>query len=524
METLKSGLMEKIRQLSLEEKAAQLIMIDFNGIEPAGRDLDHLKRLPWGGVIIFSKNVSDRPRLVKLNHTLSRLYCNQGVPPFVSVDQEGGLVNRAEFDSVHLPPGNMALANGNDPALVRKCAFVSGVELREMGFHLNFAPVADVNVNPENPIIGVRSFGSNPKTVSKFCAAAVEGYLASGIAPCAKHFPGHGDTLTDSHLGLPVVKADLDRLRRVELPPFAASVKAGVPTVMTAHVHYPAVDTDKILPATMSVKILKGLLRQEMGFEGLIITDSMLMKAVADSYGCGPGAVASIMAGADVVMMCGTREDQLNAHKAVTEALRSGLISPERLDKSLERIAVFKERFVTNPPPIPPIPQQERQAIIQRAAMTGVSVLYDRENLLPLKLSGKKVLLLSPSRIYRRGLFDGRQEASLYRFILDKSPGGLKHVQYDAEDENDLNRTFIRQQPEKWDVLIMELYGLGRIPRKVSDAAQKACSLWRDAGVPVVAVPMASPYGLPDNASAAVTAFNCSEVSTKALAKKIFKG
>ncbi len=519
---IKTPLMEIFQRMTLAGQVAQLMMIDFDGQEISGDTKQHLSCLPWGGVILFSKNIGTYHQLQALNRSIVNLYSRGGVPPVISVDQEGGLVNRADFENMHLSPGNMALSHCGDLSLVRKCAFISGVELRELGFHLNYAPVADVNINPRNPIIGARSFGENPALTAKMSASAVEGYLDAGIAPCAKHFPGHGDTIQDSHIGLPVVTGDMSRLRAVELPPFDASIRAGVPAIMTAHVHYPAIDPDDKIPATMSRIALKEILRDELGFEGLIITDSMLMKAISDSYGPGPGATSAINAGADMVMMCGSPGSQLEAHGAVVKAVEKGDISRHRIDESLARVAVFKEKFVTSPPEIPEISPRERLDTVTEASRRGVAVLNDPDDLLPVELSGRRIRILSPCRVYHRDLFSEARGASLYDFINGKNPGHLDHTLYDGEDPDSLEKVFLEISPESYDLIIMELYGLGRIPEDVTRAAIACCSRMRESGVPVLSVAMASPYGLPFNATATATAYNCSTLSTTALAEKIF--
>ncbi len=327
--------------MTLEERVGQLVMVDFSdaGVTPGFQA--SLARHHWGGVILFARNLKSSEQASALCASLQRARGN-APPLFIGVDQEGGVVDRLPFDALASAPGAMALGATGIPDLAARTAFVSGRRLRDLGFNVNFAPCVDVNNNPLNPVIGIRSYGESADLVSRFAVAAARGYRAAGVIPCAKHFPGHGDTSLDSHLSLPVVPWHRARLEEVELLPYRALICDGVEMIMTAHIVYPALDPQNV-PATLSEPVLSGLLRRELGFEGVIITDSMSMKAIADHYGVGPAAVMAIEAGADIVLACGSHESQVETVEALLGAVRNGTISEVRLDASLRRIARLKQ-------------------------------------------------------------------------------------------------------------------------------------------------------------------------------------
>jgi beta-N-acetylhexosaminidase len=511
-----------ISSLTLEQKIGQMLMVDFTGYTLEGKILEHLKEVPWGGVILFQKNIKDREQLISLNRQLMDL--NKEIPMYISVDQEGGLVNRADFPDMHLSPGNSALGIIDDVELTEKVAFISGVEQRELGFHLNYAPDVDVNINPNNPIIGVRAFGEDPDLVSRHGVAAVKGYEKSGIASCIKHFPGHGDTSFDSHLCLASVSADIDRINKVELPPFQACIEAGTPTVMTAHIIFPALDESK-LPATLSHKILTGVLREKMGFDGLIITDSMAMKAIADNFGSGEAAVKTVQAGGDIVMMCGVAKNQLEAYEALINAVNDGKISMEIIDNSVKKILEFKRKYVVNPIPVPNISENERKRTIAEASAKAVTVLYEKKKVFPLSGANKigdqvnkEVMVLSPNRLYKTLLEENTDEWSIYPYIKD-SFSKSKRVIYDIG--NPEIESVKQEIKDSTDIVILELYTRGVLDKTSSAFAESVTKIAREKGSDVVFLALSSNYGIPEIADAAITSFNYLTPSLEALSKRM---
>ncbi|MER6721963.1 glycoside hydrolase family 3 protein [Streptomyces halstedii] len=296
-----------------------------------------LRRVGEGlaSVGLFGRNIHSPEQLAALT---ARLRAERD-DVLVAIDEEGGDVTRLEVQNGSSFPGNLALGSVDDVELTRAVARELGRRLAECGVNLNWAPSADVNSNPGNPVIGVRSFGAAPDLVARHTAAYVEGLQASGVAACTKHFPGHGDTAVDSHLALPGIDVDLDTLHARELVPFRAAIAAGSKSVMSAHILLPALDPDR--PATLSPQILTGLLRQELGYEGLIVTDGMEMDAIAGTYGIERGSVLAIAAGADAICVGGGLADEdtvLLLRDALVAAVRSGELPEERLADAAARV------------------------------------------------------------------------------------------------------------------------------------------------------------------------------------------
>ncbi|WNQ11998.1 beta-N-acetylhexosaminidase [Paenibacillus aurantius] len=332
-----------ISKLTLEEKAGQLVMCGFAGTEPSEEVLRLIGERHIGGVIYFARNVRDVRQIAELSDNLQEAARQAGLPPlFVMIDQEGGMVARIT-EGVALMPGAMALGAGSTPEEAYESARICGEELRALGVNLNFAPVLDVNNNPRNPVIGVRSFGESPERVASYGEAALRGLQAAGVVATAKHFPGHGDTEVDSHLDLPTVPHGRERIFEVELQPFIRAIGAEVDSIMSSHVVFPAFEPQR-LPVTLSHHVLTGLLREELGYEGVIFTDCMEMHAISKHYGTVEACVMAIEAGADAVLVSHSFELQTGAIDAIVEAVRSGRLTEERLDASVSRLLALKKK------------------------------------------------------------------------------------------------------------------------------------------------------------------------------------
>jgi len=299
------------------------------------------RRYRVGGVILFRHNVAGPEQLRRLVADLLEVLGDDAV---VSVDQEGGAVLRLPF--LPSPPPGMSLGAADDPELARAVGAATARGLGAYGFNLNFAPVLDLNTNPANPVIAERSFGADPERASELALAWHEGHVREGVATTGKHFPGHGDTTVDSHLGLPVVEKSLDELRRLELVPFARAA-GRLPALMTAHIVYPELDGE--LPATLSRRILTGLLREELGYDGVVVSDALNMRAIADRWGAPEAAVRSLAAGADLVMPLGDLELQAKALARIQAALDSGELDREQLEASEGRITALARAFPARP-------------------------------------------------------------------------------------------------------------------------------------------------------------------------------
>lgn len=291
-----------------------------------------------GGVVLFSRNIADAAQLATLTAALKA----ENPDVVIAVDEESGDVTRLDVERGSRRPGNLALGYVDDPALTEAVAADIGGQLAAAGITMNYAPTADVNNNPANPVIGVRSFGADTLLVARHTAAWVRGLQSTGVAACAKHFPGHGDTGVDSHHGLPLIEADLSRLDEVELPPFQAAIDAGVRAIMTAHLLVPALDLDR--PATMSRAVLVDLLRDRLGFTGLVVTDAIEMASVAQKYGLARAAVLALAAGADAICVGGENYDEGVAvllRDSIVDAVQSGALPEERLAEAASRVVGF---------------------------------------------------------------------------------------------------------------------------------------------------------------------------------------
>jgi len=309
-----------------------------------------------GGVALFSRNIVDPTQVATLTAAL------RAENPYVvvAIDEEAGDVTRFESRTGSSRPGNLALGAVDDPELTEAVARDLGHELAAAGITLNYAPDADVNSNADNPVIGVRSFGAEPGLVARHTAAWVRGLQSAGIGACAKHFPGHGNTSVDSHHAAPLIEATPEELRACELLPFRAAIDAGVQAIMSAHLYVPVIDPD--LPATLSRRLLTDLLRDEMGFEGLIVTDAIEMTAVSGPYGLGGAAVRALAAGADAICVGGETADEETAvalRHAIADAVAAGELAEERLADAAARIARFGRWIADGParplsPPLSP--------------------------------------------------------------------------------------------------------------------------------------------------------------------------
>lgn len=329
--------------MSLRQKVGQLFIVTpealVNNTKTVTMADDSLAegfaKYPVGGVILFSKNI-ENPEQLK-SFTCNIKACS-AIPLFVSVDEEGGEVARlADSNTFDLPKYESMTAVGRENKAY-DAGFTIGSYLNEYGFNLDFAPVADVNTNLNNPIIGQRAFSNNPQLAAEMVGEAVKGFHKGGVMCCLKHFPGHGDTETDSHKGYASTNKTFEEMEGCEMLPFSEGIKAGADMVMVGHITAPEV-TDDGLPASLSKAMITGCLREKMGYEGVVVTDSMSMGAVTKYYDAGEAAVMAISAGADIVLMPGDLE---KAFTAVEQAVESGKISEERLNESVLRILKLK--------------------------------------------------------------------------------------------------------------------------------------------------------------------------------------
>lgn len=372
--------------LSLEQIIGQKLLWSFNGRTPPSDFLAALTAGQVSGVTLFrSLNLDSPAQIRELTDTLQRAAREAHQPALlIGADQEGGTL-MAVPGTTRLP-GNLALGATRSTELARRTGFVLGSEMAALGVNIDYAPVCDVINNPQNPVVGPRSFGADPKLVAQLSAALIQGLQAAGVAASAKHFPGHGDSSTDSHHHMEVLLHDETRLRHIELVPFQAAVQAGVKTILTAHIALPNYDEGYQRPATLSPHILRGLLREEMKFGGVIISDALDMHAVQQ----GPLHIVEMIAGAraglDLLLMT-SFVDQPAIYQALLLATRRGLLNEDELRVSVDRIAALKHWVAQRErPPLDVVGCAEHMALANEIAEKSITLVCDEPRQLPLHL------------------------------------------------------------------------------------------------------------------------------------------
>ena len=434
-ETASPEVEKLIENMPLKQKVTQMIMPDFRKWQEANQEspqdltkgnaevADAIDKYDFGGVILFAENVKETKQTLALTQDMQKAAienkANNGkIPLLLAIDQEGGIVYRLGTGTAL--PGNMAIGATNDPKLAKEAGQIIGRELSALGLNVDFAPVLDTNNNPQNPVIGLRSFSSDPNRVAYLGIPMMKGIQDYNVAVAAKHFPGHGDTAVDSHTGLPLVDKSLAELEKLELLPFKKAMDEGVDLLMTAHIQYPQIEKDQVVsketgekiyvPATLSDDILTGLVRKKYGYKGVIVSDAMGMDAIAKNFGEVEAVKMAIKAGVDLVLMPTTLRSKADLTKidtivnAVVDAVQTGDISEERLNESVRRILTLKEkRGVLNFDPSARTAEKAEEAVgsslnrdlERKIAAAAVTVVKNEDNTLPFKVqTGDHVLLL----------------------------------------------------------------------------------------------------------------------------------
>lgn len=439
------SLLPLTRAQNLEElEVGRLLLLSFEGTEAP---LETLRAFEPAGFIFFPNNIASTAQVKAVTERLQNADTS---PLLLGVDQEGGTVSSYRPSGATLFPGNMALGAAGDPVLARRVGRALGAELAYAGLNLNFAPVADVASRADNPIVGTRSFGSDPAAVSELARAFAAGLREAGVAAVAKHFPGHGATAQDSHDALPTVSHSREVLERLELPPFRSLITAGVPAIMSAHVVYSALDTD---PATLSRQILTGLLRNELGFRGVVITDAMNMRAITDNYGPGEAAIRSVRAGADLLLLVASPEVQREVYVALQEAVASGRLSRARVREALARTEALAQRYRLRDVAQPDYGAHERLA--QDVASQAATLLWN-DGVLPLRAS-QNVLVVAPEP-------QGYGEAGHLGSFLKAARGNVRSVLISDEPTPSERDEAVRKAATADVVVLASSHGFGAFP------------------------------------------------------------
>ncbi len=384
----------------LAEQIGQVLAIGFDTLTPPQETIDLIQKYHVGNIILFRRNIHDAQQVYELTQYLQRLAREAGHrrPLFIMVDQENGMVRRFG-KSLTLFPGNMALGAMNSEQIAYDIALATGRELKALGINMNLAPDVDVNNNPANPVIGVRSFGEDPQQVARLGIAMLKGYREAGIITTLKHFPGHGDTTVDSHLALPVIPHPLERLATLELLPFKRAIEAGADSVMIAHLYISAFMQDERVPATVSRAIVTNLLREQLGFRGLIVSDCMEMRAISDVVGTEQGTVKALQAGIDLVLVSHHYTPQRGSIDAIHIAIQDGTLSRERIRDAAERVLQLKARTLSwdtlpDGQALAEIGSEAHQQLRDRAYERSTTLVRDTQGLIPLRLQAEQRLLL----------------------------------------------------------------------------------------------------------------------------------
>ncbi len=335
-------IMDRLHAMSLEEKIGQLLIIGFEDSVMNDVTERMIEEYKIGGFILFSRNIVDENQLLNLINVLKTTNSENTTPLFISIDEEGGKVSRLPKVYKRLPESKV-LGDINNPELSYEYGQLLGNRLNTLGINLNFAPVLDINSNPKNPVIGNRSFGNTSDVVINNGISVLKGLESTGVVPSVKHFPGHGDTSVDSHINLPTVNKTIDELKELELLPFKSAIEEDVDMIMVAHILFPKLD--KIYPSTMSKSILNDLLREDLGYNGVVISDDMTMGAIIENYTLEEASFKFIKSGGDIALICHGQGNPILVINFIKDSIKNGEITIEEIDKKVYRILSLKNKY-----------------------------------------------------------------------------------------------------------------------------------------------------------------------------------
>jgi beta-N-acetylhexosaminidase len=447
--------------LSLEEKIGQMCMAGFYGLEPPDYILEWLATGRIGGVILFSRNIESPEQVAKLTqacHAAARY------PILIGIDQEGGTVARLH-EGFTQSPGAMALGASGSDDIAYQMSKVLATEMRALGINWNFAPVVDLTHDINNPSVGTRSLGTDKGEVSRLAIAEVRGFQDVGVAACAKHFPGLGNTPIDTHEALAVISDSLDELLQDDLVPFQKVIQNAVASVMVTHVMFDALDNQ--YPATLSPVIVTKLLREMMGFAGVAATDCMEMKAIVDHYSLGESAVLAALAGQDLILFSHTRAYQEAAYEALLTAVESGRLSIQRVEESVERIQAMKARFgVYSSPDMEVIRSPQHLRTAETAARAGVVLLKSEADVFPLQGDGNGVVVIEFASYLESKVAERRGQTAFETLLRECLPA-VQSVSLRAAEPHPDSLALAHQLSAEGDVLVIATRSAHLIPEQL---------------------------------------------------------
>ncbi|WP_223806030.1 beta-N-acetylhexosaminidase [Ornithinibacillus gellani] len=506
-------------ETTIKQKVGQFFVIGFDGkiVPDAVREL--IQDYHVGGIILFVRNIGTPEEVLALTTDLQREAKRAGYthPLLIGIDQENGVVRRMG-EGTTVFPGAMALGAADSVTHAYDIGLATGKELLALGINWNLAPVLDVNVNPANPVIGVRSFGESPEKVANLGKAMMQGMQAAGVIATLKHFPGHGDTAVDSHLALPTVDHSMERLEQVELKPFRACMEAGADMVMTAHIHFPAVEPDAGKPATLSKRVIDGLLRERLNYQGVVTTDCMEMHAISKSIGTEKGSAAALQAGADIVMISHTLKLQTGGLDEAIRAVEAKEWSEEALQAAAGRLQALKDKFLNweqialdTDPVVPDIVGSAQHYDLAERVYRDSATQIGNPDVLPLVNSDQqKVLVMEPSNVGGSPAED-KTHGNIQLGTLIQATCAQAEVQFLPDDISAPAMDDLIQLAQAYDTVIVGTLDLAAHPDQRVFIERLA-----DLDVTVVVVAMRSPYDAGD-LPAQVTGICTYEFSEQAL-------
>ncbi len=505
----------------LKESIGHKLLLGFNGTSAPPEVLTWIRNRTVGGFTLFRyRNVENPYQVRQLTAVLQQTAAESGQPPLLlAADQEGGQL-MGLGNGLTPFPGNMALGATGSLDLAYAVGHAIGLECAALGINMNYAPSCDVNSNPQNPVIGVRSFGEDANMVADFAATITRGMQDAGIFTVPKHFPGHGDTQSDSHHGIPVLAHDLERLWDVELRPFQAVIEAGSKLIMSAHVGIPALNDGQVMPATVSRAILHDLLRVRMGFKGVIVSDAMDMGAIQQGTDMAEDIIKAANAGLDLLLMTHDTAAQELAYKTLADSIQTGTIAQKNLKDSIDRILQLKSWLRERPQPgLDVVRSEEHLALAQKVANQAVTLVRNAANLLPLQLdTTQHIAVIMPEfKVLTPADTSVSEKQTLANALRQYHPNVDEFVVPHLPDDSTIS--IFRSRVKQYDLII-----IGTIEASRQQEQANLVNVLLETGVPVIPVAMRTPYDLAaySNAQTYICTYSIQKPAMDALAAALF--